>query len=104
MQKSCGSDLVSVSLKPPKSEEKPITCMSLAEQLSGVVCFTPGCLSVWAGTGQQTSVVCRNDASEFLSFQFVQFFIITDNKDGKITGVSTLLPFVTLTKSTPLAL
>lgn len=31
------------------------------------------------------------------------FFIITDNKDGKIAGVSAQLPFVTLTESVPLA-
>ncbi len=57
--------------------------------------------------GQYTivaSVVKRKDGLEFPSFQFVPFFYYRRQQRWKITGVSSQLPFVTLTKSAALAL
>lgn len=48
-------------------------------QLSSVVCFTPGCLGR-DRTTNVASVVSRNDASEFLSFQFVHFLFSQTTK------------------------
>lgn len=56
--------------------------------------------------GQDTiaaSVVKRKDGLEFPSFQFVHFYYWRQQR-WKITGVLSQLPFVTLTKSAPLAL
>lgn len=93
-----------------QSQRKPsnMDVPSLAKQL-------PCSWAVWcalrqdaslSGSGQETNVASdggSNDASEFLSFQFVHFHYHRQQR-WKIAGVSTLLPFVTLTKSAPLAL
>lgn len=76
-----------------------------AVQLSSVVCFTPACLSVWVGTGQQTWPLSSAGTMPQSSCLFsLSIFYYHRQQRWKITGVPALLPFVTLTKSSPLAL
>lgn len=77
-----------------------------AVQMSSVaVCFSPGCLSVWVGTGPRTSRLLSAGTMPQSSCLFsLSSFYYHRQQRWKIAGVSTPLPFVTLTKSAPPAL
>lgn len=65
----------------------------------------PGCLSAWVGTERQTLPLWSAATMPQSSCLFsLSIFYYHRQQRWKITGVSALLPFVTLTKSAPLAL